>query len=150
MAERPKEMDDFLCEPRVARVASTNANSSPHIVPFVYLFNPEDGTFFISTGADSVTTHNLRRNPSVSVCVDDGEYPFRAVIVEGETQVSKIMGTDHEGQKKLVDHFYGPDMWADWVKLPRAQKVRVRLTIVPKKWKWWDQRRKLNGSVKIG
>lgn len=150
MLERPKEMDEFLCEPRVARIASINENNSPHIVPLVYLFNPENGTFYFNTGVESVTAKNLKRNPVVTVCVDDGEYPFRAVVVEGEARVSKEMGTDHEGQKKLVDHFYGPDMWADWVKMPHAHKIRVRLTVVPKKWKWWDQRRTLNGSIKIG
>ena len=149
MAERPKEMDDFLCEPRVGRFGSVNADGSPHVVPFVFLFDPKEGTFFVSTKAASVTTRNLRRNSSVSVCVDDGEYPFRAVVVNGEAQVSEPTGTDHEAQKKLVDHFYGPDMWAEWVTTPRAREIRIRLTVVPKKWMWWDQRRKLKGSVSI-
>ena len=150
MVERPKEMDAFLCEPRVARIASVNENGSPHIVPLVYLFNPEDGTFFFNTGADSVTIRNLRRNPFVSVCVDDGEYPFRAVVAEGKAQLSEVMGSDFEGQKPLVDHFYGPDMWAEWVNKPHAHKIRVRLTVVPEKWKWWDQRRGIRGSTKLG
>ena len=59
------------------------------------------------------------------------------------------MQSDHEGQKKLVDHFYGPEMWKEWVKSPKVEGIRVRVTIEPKKWKWWDQRRKLSGSVKL-
>lgn len=150
MADRPTEMDEFLLTPRMARLATTNANGTPHLVPLVYLFRPEEGTFFFSTGAESVTVRNLRRNPAITVCVDDDEFPFRAVIVEGEAQISEVLGTDHEGLKMVVDHYYGLDMWAKWVNTPSAQKIRVRLTVVPKKWKWWDGRRELQGSRRVG
>ena len=147
LKNRPREMDEFLTDPRIGRVASINQDGSPHIIPVVYLFYPEDGTFYFNTKTHTLTTKNLKRNPSVSMCVDDGNYPFRAVLSEGIAHISKEMGTDHEGQKLLVDHFYGPDMWATWVKSHRAQEIRVRITIEPKKWKWWDQRRKISGTT---
>ena len=121
MAERPTEMDDFLLGPRMARIATINANSTAHMVPVVYIFDPEDGSFFISTGANSVTVRNLKRNPSLTICVDDDEHPFRAVIVEGEPEISEPLGTDHEGLKLVVDHYYHPGMWADWVNTPSAE-----------------------------
>ncbi|MBI2178928.1 MAG: pyridoxamine 5'-phosphate oxidase family protein, partial [Candidatus Tectomicrobia bacterium] len=68
----------------MARVCTVNRDGSPHVVPLVYKFHPEEGTFFLSTGADSVTVHNLRRSSALSICIDDDEYPFRAVVVEGE------------------------------------------------------------------
>jgi nitroimidazol reductase NimA-like FMN-containing flavoprotein (pyridoxamine 5'-phosphate oxidase superfamily) len=150
MAERPTEMDDFLCEPRMARIATVNTNGSAHVVPVVYIFNPEDGSFFISTGANSVTVRNLRRNSSLTICVDDDEHPFRAVIVEGEPEISEPLGTDHEGLKRIVDHNYRPGMWADWVKMPSSEKIRVRLILKPRSRKWWDQRLQINGSVRVG
>ena len=150
MAERPTEMDAFLQEPRMARIATTNPDGSPHVVPLLYLFNPDDASFFISTGNDSVSVRNLRRNPAFSICIDDDEAPFRAVVVEGKARISEGMGTDHEGLKSVVDHFFGPDMWANYVNTPIAQKTRVRVTMVPSKWKWWDYRRKSMGSVKVG
>ena len=150
MAERPTEMDEFLDEPRMARVSTSNRDGSPHIVPLCYKFNAKDGTFFISTGADSVTAKNLNRNPAITLCIDDAEFPFRAVIIEGEAEVSEPLGTDHEGIKIVVDQFFGPDMWESYKDGPVAQKIRVRLNIVPKKWKFWDYRRNLNGVVKIG
>ena len=150
MAERPKEMDELLCEPRMARIATVSPRNVPHIVPVVYIFDPEEGSFFISTGADSVTAKNLNRNPAITVCIDDAEFPLRAVIIEGEAEVSEPLGTDHEGIKIVVDQFFGPDMWESYKDGPVAQKIRVRLNIVPKKWKFWDYRRNLNGVVKIG
>ena len=112
MANRPTEMDEFLQEPHMARIATTNADGSPHVVPLLYLFNPEEASFFISTGEDSVSVRNLKRNPAFAICIDDENAPFRAVVVEGEAQVSETMGTDHEGLKSVVDHFFGPEMWA--------------------------------------
>lgn len=150
MADRPTEMDDFLNDPRMVRISTTKADGSPHVIPLCYKFNPDDGTFFISTGADSVTVKNLRRNPAVSLCIDDAEFPFRAVIIEGAAEISDVMGKDHEGLKIIIDQFFGPQMWEKYKDGPVAQKVRVRLKVIPKKWKWWDYRRNLSGSAKIG
>jgi PPOX class probable F420-dependent enzyme len=150
MADRPTEMDEFLDEPRMARVSTVNANGSPHTVPLCYKFHSDTGTFFLSTGSDSVTVKNLRRNPAITFCIDDDEFPFRAVIAEGKADVSEELGTDHEGIKTIIDQFFGPDMWATYKEGPVAQKIRVRINTVPSKWKWWDHRRKLNGSVKVG
>ncbi len=150
MAERPREMDEFLNEPRMARVSTVSAGGSPHTVPLCYKFDPGAGTFHISTGSDSVTVRNLRQNLAVSLCIDDAEFPFRAVIVEGAAEVSGEMGTDHEGLKIVIDQFFGPDMWATYKDGPVAQKIRVRITVVPSRWKWWDYRLKLGGSVKVG
>jgi PPOX class probable F420-dependent enzyme len=149
MAERPREMDEFLNEPRMARISTVSAGGLPHSVPLCYKFDSGAGTFFISTGSDSVTVKNLKHNPAVSLCIDDDEFPFRAVIVEGAAEVSREMGTDHEGLRSVIDQFFGPDMWANYKDGPVAQKIRVRITVFPARWKWWDYRRKLGGSVKV-
>lgn len=151
MADRPREMDDFLAERgRMVRTCTTNPNGTPHIVPLCYKFNQDEGTFFISTGAESVTVKNLRRNPAIALCIDDHEFPFRAVVVEGEAEVSDVLGIDHEGLKRVIDQFFGLEMWATYEKSPTAQKIRVRVTVKPKKWKFWNQRSKKMGSVRIG
>lgn len=151
MAERPKEMDEFLGESRrMARVSTTNPDTSPHIVPLCYKFTSEEGTFFFSTGVDSLTVRNLNQNPAITICIDDDEFPFRAVIIEGTAEVSETLGTDHEGLKTVVDQFFGPDMWKAYKDGPVAKKIRVRLNVIPKIWKFWDYRRQLSGSVKTG
>ena len=150
MADRPRDMDAFLDEPgRMVRVCTVSKSGVPHIVPLCYKFQPEDGTFFLSTGADSVTVKNLKRGSLISLCIDDEEPPFRAVVVEGEADVSEVLGTDHEGLKIIIDQFFGPEAWENYKNSPTAEKIRVRVTVRPKKWKWWDYRRKLTGSEKI-
>ena len=151
MSDRPMEMDDFLDDPgRMVRVSTTNADGTPHIVPLCFKFHRDNGTFFLSTGSDSVTVKNLKRNPYIALCIDDDEFPFRAVVVEGLAEVSEEMGTDHEGLKTVVDQFFGEGMWEKYKDAPTAQKIRVRVNVDPSKWKWWDFRRKIVGSQKIG
>lgn len=150
MVDRPTEMDAFLQERgRMARIGTTNKDGSPHVVPLSYKFYPEDGSFFISTGADSVTVKNLQRGSPISLCIDDDEPPFRAVIVEGGADVSEVLGTDHEGLRTVVEQFNGPGAWLRYKDSPTAKKIRVRVTVRPRKWMWWDYRRQLNGSRKI-
>ena len=150
MADRPREMDAFLDEPgHMVRVCTVNKSGMPHVVPLCYKFQPDDGTFFLSTGADAVTVKNLQRGSPISLCIDDDKPPFRAVIVEGEADVSESLGTDHEGFKIIVDQFFGPEAWENYKNSPTAKKIRVRVTVRPKKWKWWDFRRGLTGSEKI-
>ncbi len=151
MADRPREMDEFLSDRgRMIRACTTNPNGTPHIVPLCFKFNPDGGTFLLSTGADSVTAKNLRLNPAIALCIDDDEFPFRAVVVEGEGEVSDVLGVDHEGLKQVVDQFFGPEMWATYEKSPTAQKIRVRVNVKPKKWKFWDMGSKKMGSVRVG
>ncbi len=150
MANRPREMDAFLGEPgHMVRVCTVSKSGMPHVIPLCYKFQPDDGTFFLSTGADSVTVKNLARGSAISLCIDDDEPPFRAVVVEGEADVSEVLGTDHEGLKIVIDQFFGQDAWDRYKETPTAKKIRVRVTVRPKKWKWWDFRRKLTGSEKI-
>ena len=59
--------------------------------------------FLLSTGADSVTAKSLRLNPAIALCIDDNAFLFRAVVVEGEGEVSDVLGADHEGLKRVVD-----------------------------------------------
>lgn len=149
MAERPTEMDEFLNDRgRMVRVCTVRPNGTAHVVPLCYKFYPEEGSFFLSTGADSVTVKNLQKNPAITLCIDDPEPPFRCVTVEGDAEVSEVMGTDHEGIKRIIDQFFGPEMWEKYKETPTAQKIRVRITLNPKKWVWWDHRRKLQGSAK--
>ncbi len=151
MADRPTEMDEFLEDRgRMMRVCTVGKSGTPHIVPLCYKFQPEGGTFFLSTGADSATVKNLKRGSPITLCIDDQEPPFRVVVVEGEADVSEVLGTDHEGLKIIIDQFFGPDGWETYQNSPTAQKIRVRVNVRPKKWQWWDQRRKMNGSVRIG
>ena len=149
MADRPTNLDDFLGQPMMARVATTNRNGSPHCVPLWYRFNPSDGTFEISTGAESVTVKNLGRNAAISVLVDDQNPPYKGVAAEGIAEVSKPMGKDHEYFTPTIIHYLGKGMVEKYLQGPPGQKDRVRVKVIPKRWKFWDVGAMKMGSVKL-
>lgn len=149
MAERPTDMDDFLTQPMMARVATTNKNGTPHCVPLWYRFNPGDGMFEISTGAESVTVKNLRRNPAVSIVVDDQTPPYKGVAAEGTAEVSEPKGKDHEYFTPSIIHYLGEGAVERYLQGMPGQKERVRITVRPKRWKFWDASVPKMGSVKL-
>jgi PPOX class probable F420-dependent enzyme len=133
----------------MARVATTNKNGSPHCVPLWYRFNPGDGTFEISTGAESVTVNNLRRNGAISVLVDEQNAPYKGVAAEGVAEVSDPMGKDHEYFTPTIIHYLGEGMVEKYLQGPPGQKERVRVKVTPKRWKFWDVAAMKMGSVKL-
>ncbi len=78
--------DCLLGGTRTAVLGTVRADGRPHAAPVWYVLDGE--TFVFMTGEDSVKGRNLRRDPRITLCVDDDTPPFRFVIVEGEASVS--------------------------------------------------------------
>ena len=78
------EQEEFLRGVHFARLATVKKDGSPHVTPIWYMF--ENGKLFVNTTKDRVKYWNIRREPRVSLLVDDG-YPY--VIVEGKGRISK-------------------------------------------------------------
>lgn len=73
--------------PRTAKLATVRADGRPHIAPIWFDRDGEDLLF--NTGATSVKAANMRRDPRVSLCVDDDAPPFAFVVVEGLATLSE-------------------------------------------------------------
>jgi PPOX class probable F420-dependent enzyme len=87
MSER--EWRAFLTErARTAKVSTTRPDGHPHVTP-VWFDLDADGTLVFTTDADSVKGRSLRRDPRVSLCVDDDAPPFAFVIIEGTVSLSE-------------------------------------------------------------
>jgi len=61
---------------RVARLATTDGNGNPHLVPICFAVDPEDGTIYSAVDAKPKTSRDLKRlrnidaNPHVTLLVD--------------------------------------------------------------------------------
>jgi PPOX class probable F420-dependent enzyme len=83
----PDEIRAFLLEgTRTAKVATVRGDGRPHLAPVWFVLDGDDIIF--NTGADSVKGKTLRRDPRVSLAVDDATPPYSFVIVEGIAEVS--------------------------------------------------------------
>src|SRR4051812_25197586 len=77
----------FLMEgTHTAKVATTRADGRPHVAPVWFVLDGDDVIF--TTGAGSVKGRTLRRDPRVSVVVDDEAAPYSFVVIDGVADVS--------------------------------------------------------------
>ncbi len=75
----------FLAGRHVAVLVTVGPDGSPVPTPVWYLFR--DGVFYFRTASDAIKTTNVRRDPRVSICVQDERPPYRAVIARGTAEV---------------------------------------------------------------
>jgi PPOX class probable F420-dependent enzyme len=78
----PERVRAFLrAGTRTAKLATTSEDGQPHVVPIWFVLDGEDLIF--TTDETSVKGRALRRDPRVSLCVDDDTPPFAYVTVLG-------------------------------------------------------------------
>lgn len=71
---------------RTAKVATTMASGQPHVMPVWFVLDGEQIVF--TTGRDSVKGRALRRDPRLSLVVDDDAPPYAFVHVRGRATIS--------------------------------------------------------------
>ena len=82
------ELDHFLSEgTRTGKLATTRADSSPHIAPIWFILDRDDLVFM--TGADTVKGKAVLRDPRVALLVDDERPPFAFASIEGTVSISR-------------------------------------------------------------
>lgn len=72
---------------RTAKVATVRANGLPHVKPVWFTLDGDDLLF--TTRESYVMTRHLRRDPHVTLVVDDETPPYSYVIVEGTVTPSE-------------------------------------------------------------
>lgn len=81
-AMTPEQRRAFLAHgTRTGKLATTRANGQPHVVPIWFVLDGDD--IILTTGASSVKARNMRRDPRVSLAVDDQQPPYSFVMLEG-------------------------------------------------------------------
>jgi PPOX class probable F420-dependent enzyme len=83
----PDEIRAFLLVgTRTANVATVRIDGRPHVTPVWFVLDGDDIIF--NTGATSVKGRTLRRDPRVSLSVDDATPPYSFVVIEGIAEIS--------------------------------------------------------------
>jgi PPOX class probable F420-dependent enzyme len=71
---------------RTGKLATVRADGRPHVAPIWFVLDGDDLVF--NTGADTLKGNALRRDPRVTICVDDEQPPFAFVMIEGTVTLS--------------------------------------------------------------
>lgn len=94
------QIDEFLGEVHIARVATVRPDGRPHVAPVWYMWDGE--YLYFETESSSVKARNLKAKPDLAVAVDttEGGLRLKYVILEGQAdliedpvEVKKITGS---------------------------------------------------------
>ena len=82
-----EEYRSFLLDrARTAVLATVRADGRPHVAPV--WFDLDGDTLVFNTGKSTVKGRNMRRDPRVSLCIDEEEPPFQFVVIEGTAELA--------------------------------------------------------------
>jgi PPOX class probable F420-dependent enzyme len=105
----PTEARAFLLErPRTAKLASVRADGRPHVAPI--WFDLDGDTLVFTTWHTTVKAANIRRDPRVSLCVDDEAPPFAFVLIEGAATLSDDLDELRRWATRIAGRYMGADL----------------------------------------
>lgn len=113
----------FLDEPRFAVLATVGADGTPQQT--VMWYELRGNTIMMNTAEGRVKASNLRHDPRVSICVEDG---YRYVTLTGRAELIDDQEIAQADIAALVRRYHGPDAGEDALSQYRQQK-RITLLI---------------------
>lgn len=109
----PEEYRTFLIErPRTASLATIRADGRPHVAPIWFELDGDDLIF--TTWHTSIKGQNLRRDPRVSLCVDEETPPFAFVLFEGTATISEDLDELRVWATRIAARYMGSDRSEDY------------------------------------
>lgn len=98
----------FLLErPRTAKLATTRKDGRPHVAP-VWIDLDDDGSIIFTTSTTSIKGRSIRRDPRISMCVDDDQPPFSYVVLEGTATTTEDPDELLRGATRIGGRYMGP------------------------------------------
>jgi PPOX class probable F420-dependent enzyme len=112
---------------RTGKLGVTRPDGRPHVTPIWFVLDGDD--FLLNTGEDTVKGRALRRDPRVSLAVDDDRPPFSFVIVEGEAELSDDLAEVRRWAAVIGGRYMGAGRAAEFGErngVPGELLVRIR------------------------
>ncbi len=104
-------------------VSSVRQDGRPHLAPVWFVWHA--GKIYIGTDPKSVKSHNIRRNPRVTLALEDGTHP---VICEGIAHP-----VDRPWPEPLLAAFFQKYEWD----MNKEEQYNDVIEITPEKWLTW-------------
>lgn len=135
------EVDELIAGARTATMATVGSDGQPHLVAM--WFAVVDGDICFETKAKSQKAVNLRRDPRISVLIEDGQTyeELRGVSIEGQAEVSDDPDFLWRIGVNMFERYYGPytDEMKPMVEAMLNKRVAVRVKTERKR--SWDHRK---------
>ena len=128
-----EEIDALLRQPRVATLATERDRGGAQVTPVWYEYH--GNRFLIVTGKASAKVRHIQREPRVCLCVEDRNWPYKAVVLYGRAFLSeeRVRETVLQGCRH-----YLPEEEAVALAETILQQPQVVINIVPDRVVSWD------------
>jgi PPOX class probable F420-dependent enzyme len=124
----PEEMQTFLAKPNNAIVGVNRAKGAPQLTTVWFAW---DGTaFYFSTTKDRAKYLNLKRDPSISLIVDDVE-SHKYVVAYGEAEI--IEHDFAELARQVIQRYAPPERAEQMIQMTVNDPQRVIVVLHPEK-----------------
>ncbi len=133
----PREMEDFLSEKNLARIATVKPDNSPHVTPVWYLW--EENQLLVPIVKGSVKEINIKQNSRVAVTVDSDASPHRAVIIEGTATIDGEL--NEEVERRFYQKYLKPGDIERYAEYAHATYQTLLIRIRPERIISWDYAR---------
>jgi len=131
---KPVELEAFLAEPRVARIAVVLADGRPHVTPVLYAWDGERLQF--STRRRTVKMQGLEPDARVSVTIDEERPPWRGVLIDG---IVEQLPHDQAWVAEALARYIGSAAAAVYAEhVTRDEPDRVRIAVRPESIASWN------------
>ncbi|MGK5556665.1 PPOX class F420-dependent oxidoreductase [Actinomadura kijaniata] len=116
---------------RTGKLAVTRKDGRPHVTPIWFVLDGDDLLF--TTYGRGVKANALKRDPRVSLCVDDQTPPYSYVMIEGEAALTEDPDETLRWATALGGRYMGAERAGEFGRrnaVPGEYLVRVRITNV--------------------
>jgi PPOX class probable F420-dependent enzyme len=105
----PEEWRRFvLTGTRTGKLATVRKDGRANVVPIWFVLDDE-GAFVFTTGRSSAKGKAMRRDPRVSLLVDDQEPPYAFVLVRGSVELSEDLDAMLEWATRIGARYMGEE-----------------------------------------
>ncbi|CDQ42228.1 MULTISPECIES: pyridoxamine 5'-phosphate oxidase family protein [Mycolicibacterium] len=145
-----EEIAEFIDHSRTATMATVLPNGRPHLVAMWYAVL--DGEIWFETKAKSQKAVNLRRDPTITVMIEDGHTydTLRGVSIDGTAEIIDDPETNMRVGISVWERYTGP--YSEEVKpfVEQMMNNRVCVRVVPGRIRSWDHRKLGMPAVPLG
>ena len=135
------EIAEFVERSRTATLATVSPGGRPHLVAMWYAVL--DGELWFETKSKSQKAVNLRRDPTVTVMIEDGDTydTLRGVSIDGTAEIIDDPETLLRVGISVWERYTGPYTEEMRPYVDQMMNNRVAVRVVPTRRRSWDHRK---------
>jgi len=119
----------FLREKRFAVLATLNRDGTPQLTTMWYLLE-DDGTILMNTRAGRLKERNMRRDPRISLCFEDG---YNYLTIKGRVEMIDDPQISQRDIYRLSARYHGEEKAKRQMETQFSKERRVTLRLKPEK-----------------